>query len=62
MDNAFEMSAPVRNRARDSWPRQEVTVATLEQICRADELRLQIRKSYLSRGDPPPSVWITGVD
>ena len=49
-------------RATRPWRQQRVAVATLEEICYAEALRLQIRESYLSRPDPPPSVWTTGVD
>lgn len=41
---------------------QRRAVATLEEIRYAEALRLQIRESYLRRRDPPPSVWMTGVD
>jgi hypothetical protein len=44
------------------WLQQREAVATLEEIRYAEALRLQIRESYLRRRDPPPSVWMTGVD
>ena len=63
MDDEFEMFAQQHDeRSRNSWLQPRVAVATLEQIRYAEQLRLQIRGSYLSRRDPPPSVWMTGVD
>jgi len=56
------MFAQARNSSINSWPRQNLAVATLEQIRYADQLRLQIRKAHLSRVDPPPGLWMTGVD
>jgi hypothetical protein len=57
------MFAPEHDpRSRSPWLQQGVAVATLEEIRYAEALRLQIRQSYLSRRDPPPSVWMTGVD
>jgi|KBSMisStandDraft_5_1062788.scaffolds.fasta_scaffold1262333_1 hypothetical protein len=62
MDDTSEMFAQARNSSINSWPRQNLAVATLEQIRYADQLRLQIRKAHLSRVDPPPGLWMTGVD
>jgi hypothetical protein len=63
MDDEFGMFAPERDpRSRSPWLQQRVAVATFEEIRYAEALRLQIREAYLSRRDPPPSVWMTGVD
>ena len=63
MDAEFGMFAPEHDsRSRSSWLEQRVAVATLEEIHYAEALRLQIRESHLSRRDPSPSVWMTGVD
>jgi len=63
MDDEFGMFAPEHDpRSRSPWQQQRVAVATLEAIRYAEALRLQIRESYLRRRDPPPSVWMTGVD
>jgi hypothetical protein len=44
------------------WLIKPAAVATLDQIRYAEALRLQIREAYLGRRDPPPSVWMIGVD
>jgi hypothetical protein len=63
MDDESGKFAPERDpRSRSPWLEQRVAVATLEEIRYADALRLQIRESYLSRRDPPPSLWMTGAD
>ena len=63
MDDEFGMFASEYDpRSRSPWLQQRVVVATLEEIRYAEALRLQIRESYLSRRDPPLSVWMTGVD
>jgi hypothetical protein len=63
MDDEFEMFAQQHDqRSRNSWLQPRVAVATLEQIRYAEQLRLQIRESYLSRREPSPCVWMTGVD
>jgi hypothetical protein len=63
MDDEFGVFAPEHDpRSRSPWLQQRVAFATLEQIRYADALRLQIRESYLSRRDPSPNVWMTGVD
>ena len=63
MDDEFGMFAPEHDpRSRSPWLEQRVAFATLEEIGYAEASRLQIRESYLSRRDPPPTVWITGVD
>jgi len=62
MDDTSEMFAQARNSSINSWPRQNLAVATLEQIRYADQLRLQIRKTHLSRVEPQPGLWMTGVD
>ena len=63
MDDESGRFAPEHDpRSRSPWPEQRVAVATLEEIRYAEALRLQIRESYLRRRDPPPSVWMTGVD
>ena len=63
MDDESGMFAPEHDPcSRSPWLEQRVAVATLEEIRYAEELRLQIRESYLRRHDPPPSVWMTGVD
>ncbi len=63
MDAESGMFAPEHDpRSRSPWLEQRVAVATLEEVRYAEALRLQIRESYLGRRDPPPSVWMTGVD
>jgi hypothetical protein len=63
MDDEFGVFAPEHDpRSRSPWLQQRVAFATLEQIRYADALRLQIRESYLSRRDPSPNMWMTGVD
>jgi hypothetical protein len=63
MDNELGMFAPEQDpRSRSPWLEERIAVATLEEIRYAEALRLQIRESYLGRRDPPPSVWMTGVD
>jgi len=63
MDAESGMFAPEHDsRSRSPWLEQRVAVATVEEIRYAEALRLQIRESYLGRRDPPPSVWMTGVD
>jgi hypothetical protein len=63
LDDEFGMFAPERDpRSTSPWLQQRAAVATLEEIRYAEALRLQIRESYLRRRDPPPSVWMTGVD
>jgi hypothetical protein len=63
MDDEFGMFAPQHDsRSRNPWPQQRAAVATLEEIRYAEQLRLQIRESYLRRRDPPPPVWVTGVE
>ena len=63
MNDEFGMFAPEHDpRSRSPWLQQRVAVATLEEIRYAEALRLQIRESYLRPRDPPPSVWMTGVD
>ena len=61
MDDEFGMFVPVHD-PKTVWLQQREAVATLEEIRYAEALRLQIRESYLRRRDPPPSVWMTGVD
>ena len=61
MDDEFGMFVPEQD-PKTLWLRQREAVATLEEIRYAEALRLQIRESYLRRRDPPPSVWMTGVD
>jgi hypothetical protein len=61
MDDEFCMFAPEHDPKTLSLQQREA-VATLEEIGYAETLRLQIRESYLRRRDPPPSVWMTGVD
>ncbi len=63
MDAEFGMFAHEHDPpSRSPWLEQRVAVATLEEVRYAEALRLQIRESYLKRRDPPPSVWMTGVD
>jgi hypothetical protein len=63
MDDEFGMFAPERDpRSTSPWLEQRAAVATLEEIRYAEALRPQIRECYLRRRDPPPSVWMTGVD
>jgi hypothetical protein len=63
MDDEFGMLAPEHDpSSRSPWLQQRAAVATLEEIRYAEQLRLQIRESYLRRRDPPPSVCMTGVD
>ena len=63
MDGEFDTFAQQHEqRSRISRLQPRIAVATLEQIRYAEQLRLQIRESYLRRRDPPPSVWMTGVD
>ena len=63
MDDDSGKFAPGQDsRSRSPWPEQRLAVATLEEIRYAEALRLQIRESYLSRRDPPPSVWMTAAD
>ena len=63
MDAGFGMFAPEHDpSSRSPWLEQRVAIATLEEVRYAEALRLQIRESYLGRRDPPPSVWMTGVD
>ena len=63
MDDESGTFAPEHDpHSRSPWLEQRVVVATLEEIRYAEALRLQIRESYLSRRDPPSSVWMTGVD
>ena len=63
MNAEFGMFAPEHDsRSRSPWLEQRIAFATLEEIRYAEALRLQIRESYLSRRDPPPSVWMIGVD
>ena len=61
MDDEFGIFVPAHD-PKTLWPQQREAVATLEEIRYAEALRLQIRESYLRRRDPPPSVWMTGVD
>ena len=63
MDDEFDTFAQQHDqRSRDSRLQPRVALATIEQIRYAEQLRLHIRESYLSRRAPPPSVWMTGVD
>jgi hypothetical protein len=61
MDDEFGMFVP-EHRPKTPWLQQREAVATLDEIRYAEALRLQIRESYLRRCDPPPSMWMTGVD
>jgi hypothetical protein len=61
MDDEFGMFVPEHD-PKTLCLQQREAVATLEEIRYAEALRLQIRESYLRRRDPPPSVWMTGVD
>jgi hypothetical protein len=57
MDDEFGMIAPKHAASsRSPWPQQRAAVATPEEIRYAQQLWLQIRESYLSRRDPPPSL------
>ena len=57
MDYEFGMLAPKHDpSSRSPWPQQRAAVATPEEIRYAGQLWLQIRESYLSRRDPPPSL------
>ncbi len=63
MDEEFGLYAPNYDAAsRNQWSPERVAVATIEEIRHAETLRLQIRKSYLGRRDPAPSMWMIGVD
>ena len=63
MDDEFGKFAPGHDpRSSSPWREQRVAIATLEEIRYAEALRLQIRESYLSRRDPPPTVWMISVD
>ena len=61
MDDEFGISVPEHD-PKTLWLQQREAVATFEEIRYAEALRLRIRESYLRRRDPPPSVWMTGVD
>ena len=63
MDDEFGMLALEHDpSSRSPWLEQCPAIATLEEIRYAEQLRLQIRESYLRRRDPPPCVWLTGAD
>ena len=63
MDDEFGVFAPQRDPSSSSpCLQQRPAVASLDEIRYAEQLRLQIRESSLRRRDPPPSVWMTGVD
>ena len=41
---------------------ERVAAATLDQIRYAQQLRLQIRESFLKRPELPPTLWMVHVD
>lgn len=60
MDDDSSFYVPYREPQPDCAP--GIAYATIEQIRYAEQLRLRIRESYLSRAEPPPSLWTVHVD
>ena len=61
MDDDLGLYVPYCEPAYDSTE-ECVTAPTREQILHAQQLRLQIRESFLKRPALPPSVWMVHVD
>ena len=63
MDEQLDLYSQRRERlSDDAWPRDRLTVASLEEIRYAEQLRLQIRESYQRKAVPPPVYWSVSVD
>lgn len=60
MDDDLSLYVPYQEPQLDGAP--GIAHATIEQIRYAEQLRLRIRESYLSRAEPPPSLWTIHVD
>lgn len=61
MDEPFDLYR--RQNARpsdDGWPREQLAVATLDEILHAERLRLEIRTLYERKAVPPPMYWSFG--
>ena len=46
----------------EQFPSAQTAFATMEELCHAHELRLQLREHFLNRPAPQAGPWWVGVD